>query len=120
MTKTEQNIANLYETLISDGYFRDDNGDINMSVEQFGENHDIEQQGIFFVVLRVIRLGWQKVMVKPHGSLVSVSSMRCRTSTPDLSTLSSSTSLQVACATGYLILEWASRLDAFSGYPFRT
>ena len=38
MTKTEQNIANLYETLISDGYFRDDNGDINMSVEQFGEN----------------------------------------------------------------------------------
>ena len=33
MTKTEQNIANLYETLISDGYFRDDNGDINMSVK---------------------------------------------------------------------------------------
>jgi len=21
---------------------------------------------------------------------------------------------------GYLILRWASRLDAFSGYPFRT
>ena len=38
MTKTEQNIANLYETLISDGYFRDDNGNINMSVEQFGDN----------------------------------------------------------------------------------
>ena len=38
MTKTEQNIANLYETLIADGYFRDDNGNINMSVEQFGAN----------------------------------------------------------------------------------
>ena len=38
MTKTEQNIANLYETLISDGYFRDDDGNINMSVEQFGDN----------------------------------------------------------------------------------
>ena len=38
MTKTEQNIANLYETLISDGYFRDDNGNLNMSVEQFGDN----------------------------------------------------------------------------------
>lgn len=38
MTKTEQNIANLYETLISDGYFRDDNGNINLSVEQFGDN----------------------------------------------------------------------------------
>ena len=38
MTKTEQNIANLYQTLISDGYFRDDKGDINLSVEQFGKN----------------------------------------------------------------------------------
>ena len=38
MTKTEQNIATLYETLISDGYFRDDNGNINLSVEQFGDN----------------------------------------------------------------------------------
>ena len=71
----------------------------------------IEQQGSF---------GLQKDMVKPHGSLVSVSSMCCHTSTSDLSTLSSSTSLQVAFATGYLILEGASRLDAFSGYPFRT
>ena len=62
----------------------------------------------------------QKDMVKPHGSLVSVSSTRCRASTSDLSTLSSSTSLQVACATGYLILEGVSRLDAFSGYPGRT
>ena len=71
----------------------------------------IEQQGSF---------GLQKDMVKPHGSLVSVSSMCCHTSTSDLSTLSSSTSLQVAFATGYLILEGASRLDAFSGYPCRT
>ena len=38
MTNTEQNIINLYETLISDGYFRDDNGEINLSVEQFGTN----------------------------------------------------------------------------------
>ena len=38
MTKTEQNISNLYETLIADGYFRDDNGNVNMSLEQFGNN----------------------------------------------------------------------------------
>ncbi|MDO5446156.1 MAG: amino acid adenylation domain-containing protein [Prevotellaceae bacterium] len=38
MTKIEQNIANLYDTLIADGYFRDDNNEINLSVEQFGDN----------------------------------------------------------------------------------
>ena len=51
--------------------------------------------------------------------LVTVSSMHCCTSTSALSTSSSSrgfTSLRM----GYLILRGASRLDAFSVYPFRT
>ena len=51
--------------------------------------------------------------------LVTVSSMCYHTSTPALSTSSSSrgfTSLRM----GYLILRGASRLDAFSVYPFRT
>ena len=47
--------------------------------------------------------------------LVTVSSVRCRTSTSALSTLYSPRGL-----TGYLILRGASRLDAFSVYPFRT
>ena len=38
MANIKQNIANLYDTLIADGYFRDDNDEINCSVEQFGEN----------------------------------------------------------------------------------
>ena len=59
-------------------------------------------------------------MVKPHGSLVRVSSMHCCTSTPRLSTSWSSRVLQGACAPGDLILVRASRLDAFSGYRFRT
>jgi hypothetical protein len=54
-------------------------------------------------------------LVKPNGPLVLVSSMRCRMSTSSLSTSWSTTNLQ-----GVLILELASRLDAFSGYPFRT
>src|SRR5690606_2712907 len=53
--------------------------------------------------------------VKPNGRLVLVSSEHCCSSTPSLSTLWSTTVLQ-----GILILELASRLDAFSGYPFRT
>jgi hypothetical protein len=52
---------------------------------------------------------------KPIGLLVVVSSGRCRPSTSTLSTLWSTTVLM-----GTLILELASRLDAFSGYPFRT
>ena len=51
--------------------------------------------------------------------LVTVSSMCYHTSTSALSTSSSSrgfTSLRM----GYLILRGASRLDAFSVYPFRT
>ena len=50
--------------------------------------------------------------------LVTVSSMHCPISTSALSTSSSSrgfTSLRM----GYLILRGASRLDAFSVYPFR-
>ena len=53
--------------------------------------------------------------IKPIERLVPVSYMRCRTSTPGLSTWSSSTVLE-----GILVLRWVSRLDAFSGYPVRT
>jgi len=53
--------------------------------------------------------------IKPIERLVPVSYMRCRTSTPGLSTWSSSTVLK-----GILVLRWVSRLDAFSGYPVRT
>jgi hypothetical protein len=52
---------------------------------------------------------------KPNELLVPVSYMRCRTSTPGLSTWWSTTTLQ-----GKLVLRWVSRLDAFSGYPVRT
>ena len=50
--------------------------------------------------------------------LVTVSSMHYCTSTSALSTSSSSRGLTLAM--GYLILRGASRLDAFSVYPFRT
>ena len=50
--------------------------------------------------------------------LVAVSSMHCCTSTPALSTSSSSRGLTLTM--GYLILRGASRLDAFSVYPFPT
>jgi len=53
-------------------------------------------------------------MVKPNGLLVTVSSVCCHTYTSVLSTWSSSTALQ-----GDLVLRLVSRLDAFSGYPFR-
>ena len=48
--------------------------------------------------------------------LVTVSSMRYRTSTSALSTSSSSRGL-TSLRMGYLILRGASRLDAFSVYP---
>ena len=51
--------------------------------------------------------------------LVTVSSTRYRASTSALSTLYSSRDLTHLCE-GYLILRGASRLDAFSVYPFRT
>ena len=49
---------------------------------------------------------------------MTVSSIRYRTSTSALSTSSSSRGLTLAM--GYLILRGASRLDAFSVYPFPT
>ena len=51
--------------------------------------------------------------------LVTVSSTRYRASTSALSTLYSSRDL-TSLWKGYLILRGASRLDAFSVYPFRT
>ncbi len=59
--------------------------------------------------------------VKPHGPLVPVSSTCCHAFTSGLSTSSSSTGLQgTSRSQGDLVLGAASRLDAFSGYPFRT
>ena len=52
--------------------------------------------------------------IKPNERLVPVSFTRCRAFTSGLSTWSSSTALQ-----GELVLRLVSRLDAFSGYPFR-
>ena len=51
--------------------------------------------------------------------LVTVSSMHCCTSTSALSTSSSSRGF-TSYRMGHLILRGASRLDAFSVYPFRT
>ncbi len=53
--------------------------------------------------------------IKPIELLVPVSSMRCRTYTPGLSTWWSTTALK-----GELVSRWVSRLDAFSDYPVRT
>ena len=54
------------------------------------------------------------------GLLVPVNSTPHRASISGLSTQSSTGSLTHAKVVGDLILERASRLDAFSGYPFRT
>src|SRR3712207_6665092 len=54
------------------------------------------------------------------GLLVPVDSTPHRASIPGLSTPSSLGGLTHAKVEGDLILERASRLDAFSGYPFRT
>ena len=56
---------------------------------------------------------------KTHGLLVLVSSTPHRASTSSLSTRSSTSALQ-DLRQGELILRQASRLDAFSGYPFHT
>ena len=53
--------------------------------------------------------------IKPIERLVLVSFTHCCASTPSLSTWWSSTALK-----GELVSRWVSRLDAFSGYPFRT
>ena len=54
------------------------------------------------------------------GLLVPVSSTHCCASTSGLSTQSSGWGPYPVNPVGILILEPASRLDAFSGYPFRT
>jgi hypothetical protein len=60
------------------------------------------------------------VEAKPLGLLVPVSCTRCRASTSGLSTQSSSWGPYLVNPERDLILRRASRLDAFSGYPFRT
>ena len=62
----------------------------------------------------------QNVEAKPLGLLVPVSCTRCRASTSGLSTQSSSWGPYQVNPEGDLILRRASRLDAFSGYPFQT
>ena len=62
----------------------------------------------------------KKYEAKPLGLLVPVSSTRCRASTSGLSTQSSSWGPYLVNPERDLILRRASRLDAFSGYPFRT
>jgi hypothetical protein len=62
----------------------------------------------------------REVEAKPLGLLVPVSYTRCRASTSGLSTQSSSWGPYQVNPEGDLILRRASRLDAFSGYPFRT
>ena len=54
------------------------------------------------------------------GLLVPVSSTCCHASTSGLSTQSSSWGPYLLEGVGDLISRWASRLDAFSAYPFRT
>ena len=61
-----------------------------------------------------------KNVLLSHQPLVPVSSTRCRASTSGLSTQSSTGGLSHPKVYGYLILKQASRLDAFSGYPFPT
>jgi len=60
------------------------------------------------------------VEAKPLGLLVPVSSTCRHASTSGLSTQSSSWGPYRVNPEGDLILRRASRLDAFSGYPFRT
>ena len=82
-----------------------------------------ERQGLSISALRhcfsilAIESEWALEMraIKPIELLVPVSSMRCRTYTPGLSTWWSTTALK-----GELVSRWVSRLDAFSDYPVRT
>ena len=63
-----------------------------------------------------VKFGLRQVL----GLLVPVSSTHCCASTSGLSTQSSSWGPYQVNPVGVLILERVSRLDAFSGYPFRT
>ena len=69
---------------------------------------------------RIVDAKSKRVEAKPLGLLVPVSCTRCRASTSGLSTQSSSWGPYLVNPEGDLILRRASRLDAFSGYPFRT
>jgi len=60
------------------------------------------------------------MVTKPHDRLVLVSSAHYSASTPGLSTSSSTRGLEEPCGSGFIIWRSASRLDAFSGYLFRT
>ena len=61
-----------------------------------------------------------KRCIKPLDRLVLVHSNPCRPYMSSLSTWSSTRGLLAACAAGYLILRWVSRLDAFSSSPVPT
>ena len=65
--------------------------------------------------MRVGVFSGERWLIKPFERLVPVSFTCCHASTPGLSTWWSSTVLMRD-----LVLRGASRLDAFSGYPFRT
>ena len=64
--------------------------------------------------------GKKKMMVKPHGRLVLVSSTPRGAFTPSLSPRGLQGAFSRPKPEGNLILRLASRLDAFSGYPFPT
>ena len=71
-------------------------------------------------LVNLLKQGWKVFSRnKTHGLLVLVSSTPHRASTSSLSTRSSTSALQ-DLRQGELILRQASRLDAFSGYPFHT
>ena len=73
-----------------------------------------EHRNIFGTLLK------GNLSIKSHGLLVSLDSTPCGAYISDLSTWSSSRSLQLPYGKGYLILGWAWRLYAFSAYPFPT
>ncbi len=68
----------------------------------------------------LLRLVLQKEEIKLHGRLVRLGSSARTPYTCRLSTWSSPTALQGPYGPGVFILGRASRLDAFSGYPYPT
>ena len=62
----------------------------------------------------------KEVVSKSLGLLVPVNSTPCGASISGLSTQCSAGGLTPLTGEGVLILRQVSRLDAFSGYPFRT